>query len=166
MYLRFCQNLDQQWLRPYSLLRPKRSKESVIPPDRVNAVQSALRTGISLADLPTRYDNPNTVWKRFDRWYANGAWETMAKALSDPSSKEAHLDFRSVKVIPSPGRGAATCSKARRRPRPAVPRIRARRTDDQTAQRRRRLRSAFAFDSNSRSTRRFLSESIREVILR
>ena len=38
----------------------------------VNAVLYVLQTGISWEDLPTRFGNPNTVWKRFVRWCAAG----------------------------------------------------------------------------------------------
>ncbi|MCA9076588.1 MAG: transposase [Planctomycetaceae bacterium] len=38
----------------------------------VNAVLFVQKTGIPWDDLPERYDKPNSVWKRFDRWCANG----------------------------------------------------------------------------------------------
>ena len=41
----------------------------------VNAVLYVLKIGIQWDDLPERFGTPNAVWKRYDRWSANGVWE-------------------------------------------------------------------------------------------
>ncbi len=67
----------------------------------VNAVLYVLKTGVPWADLPVRFGKSNTVWKRFDRWYAAGVWKRVALALSDPDLEEVQLVRRVSKHIPS-----------------------------------------------------------------
>ena len=75
-----------------------------------NAVLFVLKTGIPWADLPHRYGKPNTVWKRFDRWCANGVWERVFRELGQEELigelAEVHLDSSTVKAhqVASTGR--------------------------------------------------------------
>jgi putative transposase len=64
----------------------------------VNAVLYVARTGIPWRDLPERYGHWNSVWRRFDRWCANGVWTKIAAVLGEPDLEELHLDSTSLKV--------------------------------------------------------------------
>ena len=64
----------------------------------VNAVLYVARTGIPWRDLPERFGNWNSVWRRFDRWCAKGVWEALADVLGEPDLEELHLDSSSVKA--------------------------------------------------------------------
>ena len=84
----------------------------------VNAVLYVLKTGVPWEDLPGRYGKPNTVWKRFDRWCANGVWERLAKALGDPELEEVQLDSTTVKAHPVASTGRRTPKEKKTRPMP------------------------------------------------
>lgn len=64
----------------------------------VDAVLYVLKTGVPWRDLPARFGNWNSVWRRFDRWCANGTWERIVKALSDLDLEELQIDSTSIKV--------------------------------------------------------------------
>ena len=64
----------------------------------INAVLYVARTGIPWRDLPERYGNWNSVWRRFDRWSAKGIWAEMAAVLGEPDLEELHLDSTIVKA--------------------------------------------------------------------
>ena len=49
----------------------------------VEAVPWIARTGAPWRDLPAGLGNWNSVWRRFDRWSASGAWERLLAAVSD-----------------------------------------------------------------------------------
>lgn len=66
----------------------------------VDAVLYVLKTGIPWEYLPARYGKSNSVWKRFDRWWAAGVWERLARALGEPDLEEVQLDSTSVKAHP------------------------------------------------------------------
>ena len=85
----------------------------------VNAVPYVARTGVPWADLPERYGEPNTVWKRFDRWCAAGVWERLAKALGDPDLDEVQLDSTTVKAHPVASTGRRLPAEKKRRRTPA-----------------------------------------------
>ncbi|MCA9094524.1 MAG: transposase [Planctomycetaceae bacterium] len=68
-----------------------------------------LKTGIPWDDLPARYGKANTVWKRFDRWCANGVWERLTRALGNADPAEVQLDSTTVTAHP-------IASTGRRRP--------------------------------------------------
>lgn len=68
----------------------------------VNAVLYVLKTGIPWADLPERYGKHNSVWRRFDRWCANGTWKKIFQVLGEEGLEEelaeVHLDSSTVKA--------------------------------------------------------------------
>ena len=49
----------------------------------INAVLFVLKTGIPWDDLPGRYGKPNSVWKRYDRWCAQGVWGRIFLAIGE-----------------------------------------------------------------------------------
>jgi putative transposase len=64
----------------------------------INAVLYVARTGIPWRDLPERFGNWNSVWRRFDRWAASGVWTRLAQVLGEPDLEELHLDSTVVKA--------------------------------------------------------------------
>ena len=92
----------------------------------VNAVLYVLKTGIPWDDLPERFGQPNSVWKRYDRWCASGVWQRVAKALGDGALAEAideveelQLDTTSVKAHPTASTGRRLADEKNTTPTPA-----------------------------------------------
>lgn len=63
----------------------------------VNAVLYVAKTGIAWRDLPERFGNWNSIWRRFDRWSAAGVWKKLSELL-EVDLEELHLDSTSIKV--------------------------------------------------------------------
>lgn len=96
---------DSQWNAIRKFLPGKASDPGRTATDNrlfVNAVLYVLKTGIPWADLPERFGKPNSVWKRFDRWCANGVWEEIFRAIGEEDLEEelaeVHLDSSSIKA--------------------------------------------------------------------
>jgi putative transposase len=66
----------------------------------VNAVIYVAKTGIPWMDLPERYGNWNSVWRRFRRWSANGVWTELLSVLGTPELEELQLDSTTIKAHP------------------------------------------------------------------
>ena len=64
----------------------------------VDAVLFIAKTGVPWRDLPERFGNWNSIWRRFDRWSAKGVWECVVKELGDVDLEELQLDSTSIKV--------------------------------------------------------------------
>ena len=64
----------------------------------IDAVLYVLKTGIPWRDLPERFGNWNSVWRRFDRWSENGTWKKVVKKLSELDLEELQIDSTSIKV--------------------------------------------------------------------
>jgi transposase len=73
---------DEQWNRIQPLV-PHRSSGHQAKDDRqfINAVHWIAKTGAPWRDLPERFGNWNTVWRRFSRWSAKGVWDKIFAAL-------------------------------------------------------------------------------------
>lgn len=117
---------DEQWEKVRDHLPGKAGDPGRTAGDNrlfVNAVIYVLNTGIPWADLPARFGKPNTAWKRYDRWAANGVWERLAKALGDAGLTEAveelQLDSTSVKAHPTAATGRRLPGEKKRTPTPA-----------------------------------------------
>lgn len=96
---------DAQWDAIQDLLPGKESDPGRTAQDNrlfVNAVLYVLKTGIPWADLPERYGNWNSVWRRFDRWSAKGIWKQIFLALGEEDFEEEleeiHLDSSTIKA--------------------------------------------------------------------
>lgn len=68
----------------------------------VNAVLYVLKTGVPWRDLPERFGNWNSVWRRYDRWCASGVWQKIMALITDPAAEAAELllDSTTVKAHP------------------------------------------------------------------
>ena len=65
----------------------------------VEAVLWIARTGAPWRDLPAGLGNRNSVWRRFDRWSAGGAWERLLAAVADdPDVEHVVLDATIVRA--------------------------------------------------------------------
>ena len=66
----------------------------------INAVIYVAKTGIPWMDLPERYGNWNSVWRRFRRWSAHGVWKELLSVLGTPELEELQLDSTTIKAHP------------------------------------------------------------------
>ena len=85
----------------------------------LDAVLWVARTGAAWADLPERLGNPNTQWRRFDRWAAKGRWAPILAALRDPELDVLILDSTVIRAPPcAAGSEKSGTAPAARRTRP------------------------------------------------
>ncbi len=92
---------DEQWDRIKDLLPGKPGDPGRSGRDNrlfLDAVLYVAKTGIPWRDLPPRFGNWNSVWRRFDRWSDRGVWERIATELGEPELEELQLNSTSVKV--------------------------------------------------------------------
>jgi transposase len=80
----------------------------------VDAVLWIARTGAAWEDLPPRFGNPNSVWRRFDRWARSGVWVRLFEALQDPDVEWLILDSTVIRAHPN-----AAGARKKRAARPA-----------------------------------------------
>ena len=66
----------------------------------LDAVLYVAKTGIPWRDLPERFGNWNSVWRRFDRWARNGTWARVFEALQDPDLEWLILDSTVIRAHP------------------------------------------------------------------
>jgi transposase len=66
----------------------------------LDAVLWIAKTGAPWRDLPERFGNWNTVWKRFDRWARKGTWRRVFEALQDPDLEWLILDSTIIRAHP------------------------------------------------------------------
>ncbi|HEU5219104.1 MAG TPA: transposase, partial [Gemmatimonadales bacterium] len=85
----------------------------------VDAVLYVARTGIPWRDLPERLGHWNSVWRRFDRWAAQGVWGRVMAALRDPDLEWLILDSTAVRAhacaAGAKKSGTAAAARPRRR---------------------------------------------------
>jgi len=58
----------------------------------IDAVLWIAKTGAPWRDLPERFGNWNSIWRRFDRWAAKGVWARIFHELRDPDLEWLLLD--------------------------------------------------------------------------
>jgi transposase len=78
---------DGHWERIKDLLPGKEGDPGVTAADNrqfVDAVLWIAKTGAPWRDLPERFGNWNSVWRRFDRLARKGVWRRIFQELQDP----------------------------------------------------------------------------------
>jgi transposase len=94
---------DADWDRIQHLLPGQRGQHDGIAKDNrlfLDAVLYVARTGIPWEDLPPRFGNWNSQWRRFDRWANKGRWDPILAALRDPDLDVLILDSTAVRAHP------------------------------------------------------------------
>jgi transposase len=94
---------DADWDRIKHLLPGQRGQHGGVAKDNrlfVDAVLYVARTGIPWADLPARFGNWNSQWRRFDRWAQKGRWDPILATLRDPDLDVMILDSTAVRAHP------------------------------------------------------------------
>ena len=94
---------DTDWDRVRHLLPGQPGQHGGVAEDNrrfLNAVLYVAKTGIPWRDLPERYGNWNSQWRRFDRWAAKGRWDPLLAALRDPDLDVLILDSTAVRAHP------------------------------------------------------------------
>ena len=119
---------DEQWEAIEPLLPGRAGDPGRTAADNrlfVDAVLFVAKTGIPWRDLPGRLGRWNSVWRRFDRWCASGAWASLAEALGEPDLEELQLDSTTVRARhgaagsrrrPAEKKGTPTTAAARAAP--------------------------------------------------
>jgi transposase len=94
---------DEDWDRIKDLLPGRPGTPGVTAKDNrlfVDAVLWIGKTGAPWRDLPERFGNWNSVWRRFDRWARRGVWQKVFEALQDPDLEWLILDSTVVRAHP------------------------------------------------------------------
>lgn len=94
---------DADWDRIKHLLPGQPGQHGGVAKDNrrfLDAVLYVARTGIPWEDLPARYGNWNTQWRRFDRWAKANRWDPILAALRDPDLDVLILDSTAVRAHP------------------------------------------------------------------
>ena len=110
---------DADWDRIKDLLPGRPGQTGWLAEDNrlfIDAVLWWAKTGVPWRDLPERFGNWNSVWKRFDRWARKGTWRLLFEALQDPDLEWLILDSTVIRAHPcaagaekkATGRGAKT----------------------------------------------------------
>ncbi len=73
--------------------RPPEDNRNVI-----NGILWRLRTGAPWRDVPEKYGNWNSIYRRFRRWSACGVWESVAIALAETMAESGHYNIDSTTV--------------------------------------------------------------------
>lgn len=64
----------------------------------LNAVLWIAKTGAPWRDLPERFGNWSSVWRRFNRWARQGVWQRLFVELQDPDLEWLILDSTVVRA--------------------------------------------------------------------
>ena len=67
--------------------RPPQDNRNVI-----NGILWRLRTGTPWRDVPEKYGDWNTIYRRFLRWSKSGVWESVATARPETMAESGHHD--------------------------------------------------------------------------
>jgi len=82
---------DEQWERIQTLLPGRKGHVGATALDNrrfVNGCLWILRSGAPWRDLPERYGDWNSTYRRFSRWAKSGVWERIFKHLSQDKDNE------------------------------------------------------------------------------
>jgi transposase len=92
---------DDDWARIKDLLPGQPGQHGKVAKDNrlfVDAVLWIARTGAPWRDLPERFGNWNSTWRRFDRWARKGVWQRVFEALQDPDLEWLILDSTIIRA--------------------------------------------------------------------
>ena len=64
----------------------------------INGILWRLRTGTPWRDVPEKYGDWNTIYRRFLRWSKSGVWEVVATALAETMAESGHYSIDSTSV--------------------------------------------------------------------
>jgi transposase len=112
---------DENWERLKDLLPGQAGDPGATARDNrlfLDAVLWIAKTGAPWRDLPARFGNWNSVWKRFDRWATRGVWQRVFAHLQDPDLEWLILDSTVVRAHQhAAGAGKKATARAARRGR-------------------------------------------------
>jgi transposase len=94
---------DDDWARIKDLLPGRPGQHGKVAKDNrpfIDAVLWIARTGAPWRDLPERFGDWNSIWRRFDRWARKGVWKRVFEALQDPDPEWLVLDSTIVRAPP------------------------------------------------------------------
>jgi transposase len=92
---------DEHWERIENLLPGRVGDPGVTAKDNrlfIDAILWIAKTGAPWRDLPERFGNWNSVWKRFDRWSTKGVWLRVFEELKDPDLEWLILDSTVIRA--------------------------------------------------------------------
>jgi len=81
--MKFKELTDEQWEFIKPLLPPSANTGRPRAEDRrtVNAILYILKTGCSWIDLPSKYGDDVTAWRRLKRWEQQSVWKNIMDTL-------------------------------------------------------------------------------------
>jgi transposase len=92
---------DDHWDRIKDFLPGQEGDPGVTAKDNrlfVDGVWWIAKTGAQWRDLPERFGNWNSVWRRFDRWARKGVWRRVFQTLQDPDLEWLLLDSSVIRA--------------------------------------------------------------------
>jgi len=92
---------DEDWDRIKDLLPGREGLRGVTAKDNrlfLDAVLWIAKTGAPWRDLPDRFGNGNSIWRRFDRWARKGLWQKVFEVLQDPDLEWLILDSTIIRA--------------------------------------------------------------------
>jgi transposase len=112
---------DDDWARIQDLLPGQPGQHGKVAKDNrlfLDAVLWIARTGAPWRDLPERFGNWNSTWRRFDRWARKGVWQHVFETLQDPDLEWLILDSTIIRAHPcaagAPKNGTAAAARTSR----------------------------------------------------
>jgi len=86
---------DQQWALLQPLLPPPKRRGRPRAEDRrtLNGILYVLRTGIPWNDLPERYGDDSTCWRRLAAWEVDGTWERIWQTFLSMLDQRGKLEW-------------------------------------------------------------------------
>lgn len=94
---------DEDWGRIKDLLPGRPGHPGAQAKDNrlfVDAVLWIAKTGAPWRDLPERFGNWNSVWRRFSRWALKGRWRKLFEHFQDPDLEWLLLDSTIIRAHP------------------------------------------------------------------
>ena len=94
---------DVNWERIKDLLPGRPEDSGWVGKDNrlfIDAILYVAKTGIPWRDLPERFGNWDTAYKRFNRWSKKGTWKAVFEALQDTDLEWLILDSTVIRAHP------------------------------------------------------------------